>query len=117
VLLAHDYPGNVRELENILERAVLLASGPVLEASDLPLGPRAPTTPTLESIIGTGSVKNGWAELNRITKELERQLVTRAVAEFGELPNEEIARLLGTSRRVLELRIQEFGIQKPRKGS
>jgi DNA-binding NtrC family response regulator len=112
-LLAHPYPGNVRELENILERAVILAHGPTIELSDLPIGPRAPEPPRLETLIGP-QLKNGLAELGRVTKELERQLIARAVAELPDAPNEEIARYLGTSRRVLELRLQEFGIQKPR---
>ena len=60
-----------------------------------------------------GDLDNGWSKLQRICKGLERQLLERAVREKGDLPNEEIAVLLGTSRRVLELRLQEFGVQKP----
>ena len=45
-------------------------------------------------------------------KDLERQLVEKAIAAHPDLSNEEIARLLGTSRRVFELRLAEFGIAK-----
>ena len=45
-------------------------------------------------------------------KDLERQLIEKAIARYPGRPNEEIARLLGTSRRVLELRLAEYGIAK-----
>ena len=47
-LLAHDWPGNVRELRNAIERAVVLAEGPEIEATDLPAvlrGARSPISP------------------------------------------------------------------------
>jgi DNA-binding NtrC family response regulator len=53
--------------------------------------------------------------LQTLVKDLERQLLVRAIAAHGDRPNEEIARILGTSRRILELRLAEFGIAK-RKG-
>ena len=69
------------------------------------------TAPSLEALIGSG-VQDGWTRLGAVTKELERQLVVRALAAWGDRPNEEIARRLGTSRRVLELRLAEFGLKK-----
>jgi transcriptional regulator with PAS, ATPase and Fis domain len=112
LLCEYDYPGNVRELENILERATVLAKRDAIGPQDLPIGPPASRSLTVDSLIG--DLDNSWNKLQRISKELERQLLERAVREHAALSNEEIAVLLGTSRRVLELRLQEFGIQKPK---
>jgi two-component system response regulator HydG len=115
-LAEYDYPGNVRELENIIERAMVLADEDVIQPQDLPIRgrrPGAPPCPPLTELIGSG-LKNGWALLQSITKELERQLLVRALEVYGDRPNEEIARLLGTSRRILELRLGEYGLRKRR---
>jgi two-component system response regulator HydG len=113
-LAAYPFPGNVRELENLIERAVVFAEGAAIEAADLPL-PESPSVgpPRLEALIGP-SVQNGWTRLQALIKDLERQLLVKTMAAHGERSNEEIARLLGTSRRVLELRLAEFGIDKRR---
>jgi two-component system, NtrC family, response regulator AtoC len=111
VLEAHDFPGNVRELENLIERAVVFSEGELVGPEDVVVDTKAPPAPSLESIVGS-AVPGAWTRLQEVVKELERQLLTKAIGAYGERPNEEIARLLGTSRRVLELRLQELGIKK-----
>ena len=112
-LSSYPFPGNVRELENLIERATLFAEGEEILLADLPLPStaRLPPTPSLEALIGPGP-QDGWTRLSSLTRELERQLILRALAAWGDRPNEEIARRLGTSRRVLELRLAEFGLKK-----
>jgi two-component system response regulator AtoC len=108
---SYAFPGNVRELENLIERATVFSDAAELSAADLPL-PTAPRPyPSVDSLIGP-TLHDGWSRLQSVIKHLERQLLTRAIAAHGTLPNEEIARLLGTSRRILELRLQEFAIKK-----
>jgi len=111
-LCAYDFPGNVRELENLLERALVLAEGPEIGLADLPLppagGPRP--HPSIDALLP--GLENGWAELQAHIKELERQLLERATDHWRDRSNDEIAKLLGTSRRVLELRLQEHGLRK-----
>jgi DNA-binding NtrC family response regulator len=113
LLSTYGFPGNVRELENLIERATVFAEGDEILPADLPLPStvRPLAQPSLEALIGP-DVHDGWARLATVTKELERQLLQRALAVWGDRPNEEIARRLGTSRRVLELRLAEFGLKK-----
>jgi DNA-binding NtrC family response regulator len=113
VLLRYSFPGNVRELQNIVERADLLSEGAAIDAPDLPLSARRRPRPSIDQFLT--SLEGGWLQLQEGVKELERQLVERAMEAYGDWPNAEIARLLGTSRRVLELRIQEFAINKSRR--
>jgi len=114
-LSSNTFPGNVRELENLIERATVFAEGDEIQLGDLPLPSTARplVAPSLEALIGP-DLQDGWSRLAEVTKELERQLLVRALAAWGARPNEEIARRLGTSRRVLELRLAEFGLKKPR---
>jgi two-component system NtrC family response regulator len=112
-LSSYRFPGNVRELENLIERATVFADGDEILPADLPLPSttRPLPAPSLDALIGP-AVQDGWTRLTAVTKELERQLMVRALAAWGDRPNEEIARRLGTSRRVLELRLAEFGLKK-----
>ena len=116
-LSAWSFPGNVRELENLIERATVFADGDEILPADLPLPTtrrpqQAPSLDALASYIIGPDVQDGWSRLQAVTKELERQLLVRALGAWGDRPNEEIARRLGTSRRVLELRLAEFGLKK-----
>jgi two-component system NtrC family response regulator len=112
-LAAYPFPGNVRELENLIERATVFADGDEIARADLPLPATRPASapPSLDALIGP-DLDGAWSRLGAVTKELERQLLQRALQAFGDRPNEEIARRLGTSRRILELRLAEFGIKK-----
>jgi two-component system response regulator HydG len=98
---SHAWPGNVRELHNTLERGVLLAAGPWIEAADLAL-----------PADGDGE-RAGWrAQLppgGMPLRELEREFVLEALRR-SRFRQKDAARLLGVSRRKLNYMIRRMGI-------
>ena len=102
-LRAHRWPGNVRELEHALERAVVLADGPLIREQDLPDTVRAAAAPAGPSRVhGTLSVK-------RETRLLEEQLIRAALERTGG-NRTRAAELLELSYRALLYKIKEYGI-------
>lgn len=94
-LLDHLWPGNIRELEHTIERAVLLAHGDTVRATDLALNARSSTTaPRLEELT---------------LDQAERTLIQKALARFdGNVSH--AARALGVSRSALYRRMAAHGL-------
>ena len=102
VLKDYRWPGNIRELRNAIERAMLLTEGEWLTPDSLPLGtPRATAAQTLE-LPDEG--------LNLET--LERELVVQALRRTGGNQTK-AAGLLGLNRDQIRYRIEKFGLDKP----
>jgi two-component system response regulator PilR (NtrC family) len=103
-LKRHPFPGNVRELENILERATALCDGSVIEAEDLHLpngeGPTVATAP------GAGS----GVPLESYLGEIERQAILKALDET-RWNRTAAARKLGMTLRSLRYRLAKLGIE------
>ena len=97
LLLKHDYPGNVRELENLVHRAVVLARGDTITTADLPLhlGGLKP-----ETKIDTG----GFAER---VMAFEKSLIDEALDKAGGVQTRAAA-ALGMSERHLRYRLKKF---------
>jgi Nif-specific regulatory protein len=75
LLLAYDYPGNVRELQNAIQRAVLVARGPAIEPADLPAPFRA-------AAAAAGTARSGFrAAKRRLIESFERDYVARCLRE------------------------------------
>lgn len=100
-LLAYAFPGNVRELENVLERAVALSSGQRIEVADLRLEPDA-----VEEVVPGRGAENLDDYLNR----LERQAILEALEKTGG-NRTAAARLLGVTFRSLRYRLERLGIE------
>ncbi len=104
-LVAHRWPGNVRELEHALERAVVLAEGPVIREEDLPDTVRAAPpagAPAVSHVQGTLSIK-------RATRAVEEQLIRAALERTGG-NRTRAAELLELSYRALLYKIKDYGI-------
>jgi two-component system response regulator PilR (NtrC family) len=106
-LESYDYPGNVRELENLIERAVALTSGPVIGVSDLP-EIRA-TTNAVQ--IPTEFPAEG-IDLDHLLADFERAWVVRAL-EHTKGVRKAAANLLGISFRSMRYRLAKLGFDKP----
>ena len=90
----HLWQGNVRELNHVVERAVLMAQGPVIRASDLALRPASTASPRLDQMS---------------LEEVEEFLIKKALARHGGNVSH-AASALGLSRSALYRRLQRFGL-------
>jgi DNA-binding NtrC family response regulator len=128
-LEAHAWPGNIRELENVLERTILFCKGDRIERADLQLASPTPPTasPTQPPPLGSndsGSVPvideddDEPAEISGSLKEVvraetarvERELIVKALDETGGNVTQ-AARLLKISRKSLQMKMKEFGLR------
>jgi len=102
-LEGYPFPGNVRELENILERAITMSSGGEIRACDIKLRP----TPAGLSLITDAT--NGNA-LGDHLEDIERDAILKAL-EQTRYNKTAAAKLLGMSFRALRYRIKKLGIE------
>jgi len=100
-LLAHTFPGNVRELENMLERAVTLCAGGEISAADLHMRSPADITGTQTALAG---------KLGDQVEDVQRQAIVEAL-EKTRYNKTAAAKLLGLSFRQLRYRIKKLGIE------
>jgi two-component system response regulator AtoC len=113
-LEAYPWPGNVREVRNVLERAVLLAAGaPTISTAELPTGLKPGGR--VEAPAGAPLPRQRKESLRESVAEVEKKRVLDALAEAGG-NQKRAAELLGISRGTLLARLQAFGIARPRKG-
>jgi transcriptional regulator with PAS, ATPase and Fis domain len=104
-LMRYRWPGNVRQLESILERAVLLAEGEELGPDLLPPEVRENVASTLSGL--EIDIPDEGISL----ESLERELLEKAVRKAGGTLTR-AARLLGISYRTLQYRLEKFGIAR-----
>ncbi len=107
-LVAYDFPGNVRELENLIERAVTLETDHVIHRVSLPelAGSATPIgAPEGERV----EFPRDGVDLDRILADYEREIVLKALKQAGGV-RKEAARLLGVTFRSLRYRLQKLDI-------
>lgn len=127
-LMGHPFRGNIRELENVVERCLLFCDAEIIGASDLPEGLRAGDStlpsrpPTLGSVtpaetlpVTATSLPHEEAGLKDVVREatarLERELIERALEKTGGNVTH-TARLLKISRKSLQTKMKELGLRE-----
>src|SRR5437588_10933516 len=105
VMLDYAWPGNVRQLESAIERAILLAESDYITVEDLPLAVRQESRPVAEA-----GFKLPAEGVN--FEDVERNLILQAM-ERTDYNITKAAKLLGLTFRTLQYRLEKFGIKRP----
>lgn len=105
LLQSHGFPGNVRELENILERATTLAEGEVIHAADIHL-----QSPAEQDEHEPATAPAPGQPLGKHIEEVEKEAIKKAL-EQARYNKTAAAKLLGMSFRQLRYRIKKLGLE------
>ena len=108
VLMRQHWPGNIRELENVVERAVLLADQGVVVVGDLQIGEQTSASASGERTTVVKIPPTGIP-----LEEIERQAVVEAL-RMSNWVQKDAAELLGISPRVMNYKIKTLAIEFPR---
>ena len=102
-LMSHDWPGNIRELENAVEHAFVLCPGGQIEPAHLP-----------ESVTGSAT-QGARLPANATLKEFEAHLIRAAIERAGG-SRQKAAEALGIHKSTLFRKLKALGISVPKKG-
>jgi len=106
-LQVYPWPGNIRELENLMERTLLFADGPQVQLKDLPEAMRASPLPAETPSAGDAGLKD---IVRMKAAALEKDLIIRALDDTsGNVTR--AAKLLQISRKSLQTKMKEFGLR------
>ena len=112
VLERYPWPGNIRELENMMERVILLLESDTVTIEDLPPHIREIRRPTGEAEVALPQQGESLKEVVRVhTEELERDLILRALEAAGWNVTH-TAQRLGISRKGLQLKMRDYGLRR-----
>ena len=103
-LYSYDWPGNIRELENVIERAVVLNSGGIVELADLPAEVSAK-----KEDLDVGKFVPHNAKLQETLDYIEEKMIRRALEYSGNV-QAQAADMLGISRHLMHYKMKKYGI-------
>ena len=99
MLMLYSWPGNIRELENVIERAMILSTDDVIHSYCLP--------PTLQTGFSSGTIDKGT--LNNVLEKVERQMIMDAlILTRGNISKAAVQ--LGITKRIMRMRINKYKI-------
>lgn len=120
LLMSHEWPGNIRQLKNLIERMFLMASGPVINVDDFPedfvggtVDPSATPAPAwrqAEPISYHSDVPGGVEPLRKAREGVEKTLILRAL-EITDGQRARAAELLEIKPRTLRQKMSDYGIK------
>ena len=109
LLMAYEWPGNIRELQNCIYSAITIAGGPTIEPADLPRRIYSDSEHTEETGVVTGQISLAETAA-QATAKAERQAISNALSETGG-NREKAAELLGIGRKTLYRKLRQYGIE------
>jgi two-component system response regulator PilR (NtrC family) len=108
LLIEHDWPGNIRELENVMERAVALEGTPTILPDSLP--PTIRTDLPRTSSTGLEALPESGFDLEAHVKEIERGYIAEALKKAGGV-QVKAAELLGMSFRSFRYYVKKYNLR------
>jgi DNA-binding NtrC family response regulator len=108
-LEAYDWPGNVREMENVIERSVALTDGEIIERSDLPAGIGGIDDESIPGLLCPRVTEDG-VDMVRIIEAIERRMIGEAL-ELSDGVKARAAGLLGINRTTLVEKIKRLTLE------
>lgn len=108
LLKKYEYPGNVRELENIIERTVALEGGATVLPESLP---PFVNTPTGRKMASSNEIEIGadGVELDKVIGQIEKELIIKAIHQAGGV-KKRAAKLLHITFRSMRYRVEKYGL-------
>ncbi len=104
-LIRHDWPGNIRELENAIERLAVLSSGPVIHASDVSFECVEPALASVVMVPPASPEDAGLTEMERIEKAAIMRALTNAGGHVGKA-----AEALGLGQATVYRKVKKYGL-------
>ena len=112
VLKKYDYPGNVRELENVIERTVALEAGATILPESLP--PLVTTTSGARKLASAYDidVTDEGLDLEKVVGQIEKEILIKAIHRANGV-KKKAAKLLGITFRSMRYRVEKYGLSGP----
>jgi DNA-binding NtrC family response regulator len=111
VLINYEWPGNIRELENVVERCVLFCDNDFIDAKHLPPDIYGENDSKPVALLNNLNMESGLKDqVKAATASLEKQLIIRALEQTGKNVTR-AAQLLKISRKSLQTKMKDFGLR------